>query len=217
MIRLGIIEDNAFVQDRLKTQFNKSDAFECVLVVDSVEKFLHFYRPYMEMDIILLDINLTGMSGIEGIPRLLHLHANWEIIMFTVHQDSDKIFKAICAGAAGYLLKDLTQAELEEQLIKIHEKGGALLSPKIARRILDYFQPRQKKVKHQSILLNEKELQVVRFLIDGLSYQQVGNKIGLSIDGVRYHVKNIYKKLQISSKSELMKLHLEGRFGFFGI
>ncbi len=214
MIKVAIIEDNINLRDRLKGLMEQSTHLECLLAVDSVEKFLRYYDEDKELDILLLDIGLPGMSGIKGIPHIHKIAPDLDIVILTVHQDPDKIFNSICAGAMGYLLKDLSFSELEQHIISVKEKGGSVLSPKIARRVLRHFQSGNKTAINDKTELTKKEAQVVRFLVDGLSYQKVADQIGITIDGVRYHVKNIYKKLQVSSKAQVVKKYLEGDIDF---
>ena len=208
-INVAIIEDNIDLRDRLKELMNQSNELNCTLAVESVEKFLRFFKKNSQIDILLLDIGLPGMSGIKGIHQIHKINPDLDIIILTVHNDPDKIFNAICAGAIGYLLKDLSFSELEEHIVTVKQKGGSVLSPKVARRVLSHFQT-SNKIKSKKNNITNKESQVVRFLVDGLSYQKVADQMGISIDGVRYHVKNIYKKLQVKSKAQVIKKYLEG-------
>lgn len=210
MIRLGIIDKNQTLRENLKQQFNDSQYFECVIAVDSVEKFLRLYSSFLKIEIILLDINLNGMSGIAGIPHLHRKNTDWDIIIFTVEQDKGNVFKAISAGVRGYLLKDLSQEELEQKLLTVQNKGGALLAPQVAGLLLDYFQPNVTTQVNTGDTINKKELQIIRFLVDSLSYQEVADKIGISLNGVRYHIKNIYRKLGVHSRAEVVKKYLSG-------
>ena len=210
MIKVAIIEDNHDLRERLKKLMSKSKVLDCILAVDSVERFMKYGSDQSSApNIILTDIGLPGVSGIEGIPHLRKLHPDAEVIMLTVHQDPDKIFKAICAGATGYLLKDHSFEELEKQLLQIREKGGSALSPQVARRVLDYFQPSSNKPSEsKDAILSEKEQRIVVFLVDGLSYQKISEHFDISLDGVRYHIKNIYKKLHVKSKAEVIKKYV---------
>ncbi len=212
-INVAIIEDNISLRDRLKELMDQSHSLNCSLAVESVEKFLRYYNNNSQVDILLLDIGLPGMSGIKGIHQIHKINPDLDIIILTVHKDPDKIFNAICAGAIGYLLKDLSFSELEEHIVTVKNKGGSVLSPKVARRVLSHFQSSTKITSKKKNLTN-KESQVVRFLVDGLSYQKVADQMGISLDGVRYHVKNIYKKLQVKSKAQVIKKYLEGNINF---
>jgi len=213
MIKVALIEDNINLRERLKNLMSQSEHLDCLLAIESVEKFLRYYDKTAELDILLLDIGLPGMSGIKGIPHIHKIAPDLNIVILTVHQDPDKIFNSICAGAVGYLLKDLSFSELESHIISVKEEGGSVLSPKIARRVLRHFQSGNKTIKDKTEL-SKKEVQIVRFLVDGLSYQKVADEIGVSIDGVRYHIKNIYKKLQVSSKAQIVKKYLKGDIDF---
>ncbi|MCA0236890.1 MAG: response regulator transcription factor [Bacteroidetes bacterium] len=208
MFNIAIIEDDPMLREELTDFFKKSKQIYCALVVDTIEKFQHFYRPFMQIDIVLLDINLPGLSGLEGIGVVRNLLPDAEIIMHTVVNDHDTIFKCICAGATGYLLKNGDLPELESTLLSIKENDGCALTPSVARRIISYFQPKSRQ--KNDLLLSEQELKVIRFLVDGLSYQEVSDALNISINGVRYHIKNIYKKLHVKSKSALLRRYWEG-------
>lgn len=212
MQNIAIIEDDPLLREELTDYFNKSRRIYCALVVDSIAKFQQFFRPFMQIDVVLLDINLPGISGLEGISAIRNLLPDTEIVMHTVMNDHDTVFKCICAGANGYLIKNGDLEELEKTLISIEENGGCALTPSVARRIISYFQPKSKSRESES--LSEQELKVTRLLVDGFSYQEVADALNISINGIRYHIKNIYKKLQIKSKSALLKRYWEGRINF---
>jgi len=202
-VNIAIIEDDPVLRQEIVEYFNKSSTVQCLLVVESVPKFKKFHREFMDIQIVLLDINLPDISGTEGIPIIRRLLPESEIIMHTIVNDYDTIFTCICCGANGYLIKDGDFIKLENTLVELSENGGAALSPMVARRILSYFQPDPRK-KHAEDL-SDQELQVSRLLVDGLTYQQVAEALNLSVNGVRYHVKNIYKKLHVHSRGALLK------------
>ena len=151
-------------------------------------------------DVLLTDIGLPGMSGIDGVRRLRETCPRLRMLILTVHGDDDHVFEAICAGACGYLLKDTPPHKLLEAITQAHA-GGAPMSPDVARRVLVMFQrfapPRD--VEHN---LTERELDVLRRLSDGLGYKQIAAALTMSIDTVRFHLRNIYGKLHVHSKSE---------------
>ena len=207
MLNLAIVEDDREYRDSFKEYFSKkSEHFQCVFSVESVEKFHKYYNDNLEIDIVLLDVKLPGMNGVKAIPSINRLRDELEIIMLTGIEDTDIIFQAITSGASGYLLKNLTFAEVEKELLNTLENGAAI-SPEIARKIIKHFQP-SKQMSFNSPSkekMNAKELQIIQLLVDGRKHSEIATMLGLSINGIKYHVKNIYRKLQVKSKSELIK------------
>jgi DNA-binding NarL/FixJ family response regulator len=198
-IELIIVEDDREIRETLVNYFNKdSKRFSKVISFQSVEELLDSEQP-LEKFIVLLDINLPGISGIEGIFPIKSKWLNCEIIMLSVQSDSANIFKAICAGASGYIEKGTSLMNIKEALIALNE-GGSPITPSIARKIVDYFQPSKNLTEH----LSPREDEVVKGLIDGLSYKLIAARLDVSIDTIRKHIKNIYGKLQINSKGELL-------------
>lgn len=211
MYKLILIEDNPIVRDIIIKHFNDSQRIECIFFTDSTERLLNFnLLKQNEVDIILLDILLPHKSGIEALPAIKKKFPDSEIIMYTIVEDSDKIFQAICNGATGYLLKNQTPQELEEELIKLLDEGGSLISPQVAKRIINYFSTNINK--NQNMELTDIEQQIMLFLNDGLSYKEIAGKVALSVHGVRYHILNIYKKLEVNSKQQALK-----KFNFFKV
>lgn len=146
-------------------------------------------------------------SSILSIPLIEQRIPHAGIVMYTELDDAETIFQALCNGATGYLLKSADLYQLEQQIISTLSGEGALLVNRAAKKIINYFSPRLPELsgKNQDSVLNEKEAMVVKLLRDGLSYQEIAKFLGISLNGVRYHVKNIYSKLQIKSKGELWK------------
>ena len=211
MLKLAIVEDEKDYRESFKEYFTKqSEDFQCVFAVDSVEKFHKYYNESLEIDIVLLDVKLPGVSGVKAIAPILKLKEGMEIIMLTGINDSDTIFQAITSGASGYLLKNLTFSEVEKELQNTLNNGAAI-SPEIARKIIKYFQPAPMlSLSYPSERkLNGKEMQIVQLLVDGKTYTQIAPLLGLSVNGIKYHVKSIYRKLQIKSKGELIKTFLK--------
>jgi DNA-binding NarL/FixJ family response regulator len=206
MIKIAIIEDIDDIRNNLKDYFEQQPEIECVLVSDSVESFLVNLKTSMSPDMILTDIGLPGMSGIEGMKKIKSLLPHVDIIMLTVFKDNDKIFKSVCAGATGYLVKDTPLPDIKKAILEI-SNGGSYMSPSIARKVLEYFSPIKSVTKEQLTL---KEKQIITALTEGLSYKLIADKLLISIDTVRFHIKNIYRKLHINSKSELISKALKG-------
>ncbi|PQJ81475.1 response regulator transcription factor [Polaribacter glomeratus] len=200
-LRLAIIEDDVLVQESLKAFFNIQSHIDCVLITSSVEDFLknvdlHILQP----SILILDINLLGMSGIKGIPLITKKLPDIDIIMLTTFEDSDSIFKALCAGACSYLSKRTPLKKILEAVEVVH-KGGSYMSPSIARKIANHFAPNTSK----KGLLTARQKEIVTELVDGKSYKMIADNLFISLDTVRSHIKNIYKVLEINSKAELIK------------
>jgi DNA-binding NarL/FixJ family response regulator len=162
---------------------------------------IEFLLNPVEADIYLLDIVMPEMNGIEAIDRILKLYPNAAIVMNTIKDDSETIFKALQLGASGYIDKQSFEMNFKEVFASI-ENGGAYMTPKIARQVIAFFnQPR-----NISEQLTEREKDIVNGILDGLSYKLIADRYSISIDTVRMNVKKIYRKLKINSKSELFKI-----------
>lgn len=206
MIRVGIVEDDKEIQGAVKEYLDDQRDFKCSLACESVELFMNQLNEETLPNIILMDIGLPGMSGINGIKLIKEQYPDINIIVFTVYHDSDKIFQSLCAGASGYLLKNAPFSELKQAISIVYE-GGASMSPQIARNVIEFFQ--EPKRKPESVL-TDKEREIVMGLVDGMSYQMIADQSYISIETVRSHIKNLYKKLQVHSKAELIKKSFEG-------
>jgi DNA-binding NarL/FixJ family response regulator len=207
MIRIGIIEDDDLIREGIQKYLNAQDNFICEIAENSFENFLPKLTKEGPVDIALADIGLPGMSGINGIKILRKEYPDINIIMLTVYNDSTRIFNSLCAGASGYLLKNTPLEEIKKS-IEILDSGGSPMSPEIARKVIEYFNP--KKSEGYKSGLTQKENEIVNALVDGLSYKLVADKMGISIDTVRFHIRNIYRKLHVNSKAEVISKSLKG-------
>ena len=198
-IKLGIVEDDLEIRETLVNYFIKDqERIDAVKSFDSVEAILNC-TDSLDNYIILLDINLPGMSGVEGIFHIKNSWPHCEIIMLSVQSDSTHIFKSICAGASGYIEKGTSMLQIKEAIIALNE-GGSPITPAIARKLFDYFQPN----KQLAEKLTPREQDVVQGLVDGLSYKLIASRLDVSIDTVRKYIRRIYAKLHINSKGELL-------------
>lgn len=204
----GIVEDNKKIRDLIQRYLDMQDDLSCPVAVDSVEEMLEYLEEHPEPDVILMDIQLPGMSGIKGIGIIKEKYPDIEIIMLTVYHDSHKIFKALRAGASGYLLKHTSLPEIKESILKLLD-GGAPMSPQIARKVIAHFQEKNPKKDKESDL-TPREHDIVNGLVDGLSYKMIADRYNISIDTVRAHIRNIYKKLHVNSKAEVIAKSLKG-------
>jgi DNA-binding NarL/FixJ family response regulator len=209
-LALAIIEDQAPIRETLNDYLCAQPEFCCVLIVDSVEAFLRELPTVAAPpQLILSDIGLPGLTGIEGIPLIQAQLPEAQVLMLSVYADTGRVFEALRAGAVGYLLKNTPLAQLKEHLLQV-AAGGSPMSPGVARFVVHAFQQQPAPVAALSLesLLPEplttRELEVVRGIEDGLSYQLIADRHFISLDTVRSHIRNVYRKLQINSKAELL-------------
>ena len=202
-LALAIVEDIADIRNNLADYFNGQDEIASVMAVDSMEAFFESLDESCIPDVVLSDIGLPGMNGIDGIKKIKEGYPDTDIIMLSVFNNSERIFKSICAGATGYALKDTPLPELKKAILDVRA-GGSYMTPSIARKVMEHFMPK----KSADELLTPKERQIVIAMTEGLSYKLIANRLSISIDGVRFHIKNIYRKLQVNSKAEVIgKFH----------
>ena len=202
---LAIIEDIDDIREALTEYFRQQPEFQSVIAVDSMEAFFELIGDGQIPDLILSDIGLPGMSGIEGIKKIKDRYPETDIIMLTVFNNSERIFKSICAGATGYAIKGTPLPELKKGILEV-KAGGSFMTPSIARKVLEHFAPK----KSPEDQLTAKELQIIHALTEGLSYKLIADRISVSIDTVRFHIKNIYRKLQVNSKAEVIGKYHKG-------
>ncbi|MBK8290036.1 MAG: response regulator transcription factor [Flammeovirgaceae bacterium] len=206
MIFVGIVEDDEQIRLGIQTYLNHQEGFVCEHCYNSMEDLLDNLRNDNLPDVMIIDLGLPGMSGIDGMKILKEKYATIDLVVFSVFNDPKKIFDSLCAGATGYLLKNTPLAELKEG-IELLTKGGSPMSPQIARKVIEFFKP----VKSKSpSVLSDKEKEIVIGLVDGLSYKLIADRLEISIETVRFHIKNIYRKLHVHGKAEVITKSLRG-------
>jgi DNA-binding NarL/FixJ family response regulator len=207
-IQVAIVEDNNDLREGLAQLIQGTPGYRCVGSYGDCEDFLGSVEK-VRPSVVLMDIGLPGMSGIEGVQKMKARFPNIEVLMLTVFEDDKRIFDSLCAGASGYLLKKTAPAKILEAIQEIHE-GGAPMSAKIARRVLQMFQsaPRPNSATAQ---LTDREQQVLASLVKGMSYKMIATAHSISIDTVRSHVRHIYEKLHVNSKAQAITLALKNR------
>jgi DNA-binding NarL/FixJ family response regulator len=203
MYNIAIIDDSPELLRELSDYFHQSEKLDCVLAVSSVNDFIKYYRDFLEIDLVLLDIILYEKSGIDGIPMILNRAKGSKVVIFSVLDDKEAVFQALSHGAAGYLLKGMDMSELENSLLDGLENDKYPMSKEILRHLVHYFQLPNVINKTE---LTQKEYSISRMLADGMTYQSVAELNMMSINGVRYHVKNIYKKVGINSRQQLKRI-----------
>lgn len=200
--KLAIIEDKQVILDALIDFFSTSERFDLCLTASSGEEFMEKWRE-QRIDLLLSDIGLPGKSGIEMAWYVKRKSASTQVVMYTVFDDKEAIFQALCAGASGYLLKNTPLTNIEEQLLEVL-RGGSVMSPHVARMVIGHFNPFLDAAPPEAERLTPREIEIVSLLQEGDSYKEVAEKNHISVDTVKFHVRNIYSKLQINSRAELI-------------
>jgi DNA-binding NarL/FixJ family response regulator len=207
-IKVAIIEDQREVREGLAILINGTTGFRCVGSFRTMEEALRLIASELP-DVILTDLGLPGISGIKGIGILKARHPEVPIVALTVYDDDGEIFDALCAGASGYLLKDTQPARLLECLREV-VAGGAPMSPEVARRVIELFREFRPPVR-ASHSLTPAETELLKLLVEGHNYKTAAAEIGISINTVSFHLRNIYEKLQVHSKTEAVAKALRER------
>jgi DNA-binding NarL/FixJ family response regulator len=207
-IRVAIIEDERDIRECLCLLVNGTDGYTCTGSYRTMEEALEKIPGQMP-DVVLSDIGLPGMSGIEGVRILRTRHPALLLLMLTIHDDDERIFDAICAGACGYLLKKTPPARLLDSLREA-VAGGAPMSPEVARRVIALFRevrPPDRADYH----LTPHETRLLKLFVEGHNYKTAAAELGVSINTVNFHVRKIYDKLQVHSRSEAVAKALLNR------
>lgn len=214
MISIAIVEDHPDIRESLQEYLAAQENFICKMAFDSVESLFKAMENNPPPQVVLMDIGLPGMSGLDGTRKLKQMHPETDIIMITVHNDHRRIFEALCAGASGYLLKDTPLGEIKSS-IELLYKGGSPMSPHIAREVVNFFNQRPEVTRffgseQTSTSLTTREHDILSAMVDGKSYKLIADHLGISIDTVRTHIKNIYRKLQVHNKVDAVAKYIRG-------
>ena len=203
-----IVEDMRDVREGLSVLINGTAGFRCVGAYRTMEEALARITPE-QADVILTDIGLPGMSGVDGIRALRERMPEVPILALTVYDNDTQVFRALCAGASGYLLKNIPPARLLESLKEV-AAGGAPMSPEVARRVLRLFREYQPPVQ-ATCHLTPQEYELLKLLVDGHHKKTAAAALGISVNTVSFHLKHIYEKLQVHSKTEAVAKALRER------
>ena len=210
-IRVAIVEDDRATREGLGMLISGTPGYQCVGTFRSVEDALRRVGGEMP-DVLLLDIHLPGMLGSDGVRLLQEKYTSVEIIMLTVYAEQDKVFESICNGACGYLLKETPPARLLEAINEAHQ-GGAPMSPEIARKVVTLFQKTGPPEKLDG-QLTPQEVRLLKLLVEGYSYRGAADRLNISVNTIRDHIRSIYEKLHVHSKSEAVSKALRSRLIF---
>lgn len=209
MIKVAIFEDNRSLREGLAIMINGTAGFECVGAFPNCNHLLKNISQ-AKPDVVLMDIEMPGINGIEAVAMIKEEFPEMKVLMETIFDDDEKIFNSICAGAEGYILKHTAPAEIMEAIKEIHE-GGSPMTPSIANRVLKMVKQRPESTDKESFDLTDREKEILLCLVKGMSYKMVADTCFISIETVNVHIKNIYKKLQVHSKSEAVVKAIRGK------
>ncbi len=199
-IRVGIIEDEKEIRESLKFLINGSEGFSCEHTFENAKEALDKI-PNLKLDVVLTDIHLPDKTGIECVTELKPKCPDTQFLMCTSFEDTDSVFKALKAGATGYLTKTTQPSKLLDAIVEIH-KGGSPMSSHIARKIIASFQETEKNTELEK--LSQREQEIIQLLSKGLRYKEIADKIFVSTETVRTHIRNIYQKLQVNSRTDAL-------------
>lgn len=208
VIKVAIIEDQEDIREGLAFLISSTEGYSCTGRFESVEEAIAKIDTNLP-DVVLVDIGLPGMSGIEGIRVLKRRQPGLLLVTLTVYSDNDRIFDALCAGASGYLLKKTPPARLLEYLKDVIS-GGAPMSPEVASRVIALFREARPPAT-ADYHLTPHEVRLLKMLVEGHSYRTISEELGSSVNTIGFHMQNIYRKLQVHSKSEAVSKVLRDR------
>jgi DNA-binding NarL/FixJ family response regulator len=199
VIRVALVEDDAQVRAGLEALTSNASNCACVAAFGSGEEALA-RLPALQPDVVLMDIHLPGMSGIDCIRQLKLQRPNIQIMMLTVFEDHDRIFQSLAAGASAYLLKQTPPAKLLEAITELHH-GGSPMSTQIARRVVEAFRP-SGTGDEATADLTAREKEIIGLLGKGYLYKEIASQLGISVETVRTHIHNTYEKLHVRTRTE---------------
>jgi DNA-binding NarL/FixJ family response regulator len=210
MTPINIIEDNKVIRENLIKYLGFQEDIEVCIVASSVEDYLIQQKKTKTIsDILLLDIGLPGMSGLDGIPMIKDLAPDMDIIMLTTYEEEHMIVKALCSGACSYISKKSTLQEIVDA-IRIVKLGGSYMSPSIAREIVTYLMGGRIS---KATILTERQREILQRLADGKSLGSIATELFLSVETIKSHVKKMYLTLHVNNKSEAIAKYLKGEIG----
>lgn len=207
VVKVAIVEDQRKFRDATAAIIDGTEGFRCTGSFRSMEEALDKLRNELP-DVVLVDIGLPGMSGIEGIQQLKERYPQLILLIYSVYDDDERIFDALCAGASGYLLKKTPPARLLESL-KEAAAGGAPLTPEVASRVVRLF--REYRPPDRNYELTPHELRILKLLMDGHNYKTAADELGVTTHTISFHLQRIYEKLHVHSKTEAVAKALQHR------
>jgi DNA-binding NarL/FixJ family response regulator len=208
-IRVVLFEDNAQLREGLFELIDSGDGFICAGAFANCDDLIPNILN-TKPDVILMDIEMPGINGIEAVSMVKDKFPQIKILMATIFEEDNKIFQSICNGAEGYILKTTAPSQILNSIKEIYE-GGAPMSPAIALKVMRMFKENLSSKTNNTFDLTGREKEVLKFLVEGMSYKMIADVCFISIETVRAHIKNIYEKLQVHSKGEAVAKAIKGR------
>lgn len=202
-ISVAIVEDDDEIRGLLEMLIDRSPGFTCKLVFRDCESAIEAIKKDLP-EVVLMDVELPGMNGIDGVKILKESVPGTDFIMLTIRDDDETVFQSLAAGATGYLLKDTTPSQLLSSIREVHQ-GGSPMTSGIARKVTRYFQPKSKSP------LTERETEILEELCKGQNYSSIADQFYISGHTVRAHIKNIYRKLHVNSRAEAVSKAIKDR------
>ncbi|MEO7933114.1 MAG: response regulator transcription factor [Chthoniobacterales bacterium] len=206
MIRVAIVEDDALTREGLLMHLRRRADFVCVGAHENGKDALR-YLPGEKPDVVLMDINLPGLNGIECVAALKAAHPDIQVLMLTTYDDSDRIFESLRAGASGYLLKRTAPAQLVKAIEEVRN-GGSPMSMQIARKVVSHFH-QIKKPERETDKLSAREMEILALLAKGALYKEIADQLGISLHTVRNHLHGIYGKIHVQTRTEAVLKYLD--------
>jgi len=206
-INVSIIEDNEQLRNTLSRVLSRAEGFKCISTYGSAEAGLEDL-PEKKPDVVLMDINLPGINGVECVRRLKQVAPAIQVVMLTVYEDTENIFNALAAGASGYLLKRTSTPELLESIREVN-RGGSPMTAHIARKVVQSFQRAPTAASEAAEDLSPREREVLDCLSQGFLYKEIAEKLGISYETVHTYIRRIYEKLQVRTRTEAVAKFLK--------
>jgi DNA-binding NarL/FixJ family response regulator len=209
VVKIVIFEDNDQLREMLFQMINISEGLSCTGAYSNAMD-LDFKMRRSQPDIVLMDIDMPGINGVEAVKIIKEKRPQVKILMQTIFEENDKVFDSICAGADGYLLKNSLTDYLVPSIKELNN-GGAPMSPSFAKKVLNRFQEQNPYIQKTDYKLSDREKEVLTCLMKGMSYKMIAVACNISIDTVKFHIKKIYEKLHVNSKSEAVIKAMRGK------
>jgi len=207
MINVVIVEDKKIIREGLEVLLESRDGFKCTGVFSDCESMLAEIES-INVDVIIMDIGLPGISGIEGTKRVKKLLPNINVIVLTIHEESEKVFEALISGASGYLIKTTPHEEILLSIKDAYE-GGSPMNSIIAKKMVELLRAFNEQKHDESNLISEREHEILTGLADGKAYKQIADELFISRHTVRYHIRNIYEKLNVNTQTAAIALAMK--------